>query len=317
MSSLTTLVEFRLEDCNKCQHLPPLEQLPNLKRLYLNKLDSLEYMSEIDYGEELSNSSFIPSLNELYLLRCPNLKGWWRQRRDSSEEVDDDNNHLLPFFPGLSDLEIKNCPKLTSMPLFPNVETLTLDMCSLKPLKQTSTLQIEIANSSFAPLSKLVYLETGTLNEPLPNLSNLFSLCCRGPPPQGMQHLTSLKNMEIEDSMEVDLSNLDAVEWQGFKSLQSLEITRCPNLMSLPEGINVLTYLQTLEIWYCRKLKSLPEGIQGLTSLNTLKIYDCPILLKRCKRETGEDWLKISHIPNLEGDLRQQQTSSDEEPNEP
>ncbi|KAL4601014.1 hypothetical protein ACB092_11G241400 [Castanea dentata] len=405
MSSLTTLVEFRLEDCNKCQHLPPLEQLPNLKCLSLNKLDSLEYMSEIDYGEELSNSSFIPSLHELHLLRCPNLKGWWRQRRDSSEEVDDDNNHLLPFFPGLSNLEIKNCPKLTSMPLFPNVRRLTLDMCSMKLLKQTSTLQIEIANSSFAPRSNLEYLETGTLNEPLPNLPNLVSLCCRGPPPQGMQHLTSLKKMEIWDSMEVDVSNLDAVEWQGLKSLQLLEIKwcsklkslpegmggltslqtlviyRCPKLKSLPEGIQGLTSLQTLEIWYCPKLKSLPEGIQGLTSLQTLEIwfcpklkslpegiqgltslqtlqilhcpklksllegiqgltslqtlkiwdcpklkslpegiqgltslnileiYDCPILLKRCKRETGEDWPKIAHIPNLEGDLRQQQTN--------
>ncbi|XP_075643435.1 putative disease resistance protein RGA1 [Castanea sativa] len=358
MSSFTNLVKFCLEDCNKCQHLPPLEQLPNLEHLSLNKLGSLEYMSEIDYSEELSNSSFIPSLNKLYLLRCSNLKGWWRQRRDSSEEVDDDNNHLLPFFPRLSHLEIKNCPKLTSMPLFPNVRRLKLDMCSLKPLKQTSTLQTEIANSSFAPLSKLEYLETGTLNEPLPNLSNLVSLCCRGPPPQGMQHLTSLKNMKIRGSMEVDLSKFwDAVEWQGFKSLQSLEISFCPNLISLPEGINVLTSLQTLKIWdcpklkslpegiqgltslqtleiwhcpklkslpegiqgltslqtldirFCPKLKSLPEGIQGLTSLNTLNIRGCPILLKRCKRETGEDWLKISHIPNLHGDLRRQQTN--------
>ena len=325
LSSLTTLVEFRLEDCNKCQHLPPLEQLPNLKYLLLIKLGSLEYMSEIDYSEELSNSSFIPSLNLLYLVRCPNLKGWWK--------VDDDKNHLLPFFPRLSDLEIENCPKLTSMPLFPNVERLILDMCSLTPLKQISTLQIEIANSSFAPLSKLQYLETGTLKEPLPNLSNLIFLCCRGPLPQGMQHLTSLKNMEIEDSMEVDLSKFwDAVEWQGLKSLQSLQIRHCPNLISLPEGMGGLASLQTLEIkrcsklkslpegmggltslhtldiWDCPKLKSLPEGIQGLTSLNTLKITSCPILLKRCKRETGEDWPKIAHIPNLKGEICQQQT---------
>ncbi|KAK4591970.1 hypothetical protein RGQ29_016440 [Quercus rubra] len=273
MSSLTTLVEFILADCNKCQHLPPLEQLPNLEYLSLNKLGSLEYMSEIDYSEELSNSSFIPSLKELYLIRCPNLKGWWRQRRDSSDEVDDDNNHLLPFFPGLSHLVIKNCPKLTSMPLFPNVESLTLDMCSLKPLKQTSTLQIEIANSSFAPLSKLEYLV-------------------------------------ISNSTEVDLSNFgDAIECQGLKSLRSLEIRWCSKLESLPEGMGGLTSLQTLEIWYCPKLKSLPEGIKGLTSLNTLKINGCPILLKRCKRETGEDWPKIAHIPNLGGDLRQQQTN--------
>ena len=247
MSSLTTLVQFSLYDCNKCQHLPPLEQFPYLKCVSLNKLDSLEYMSEIDYSEELSNTSFIPSLNELKLSCCPNLKGWWRQRRDSSEEVDDDKNHLLPFFPGLSHLEIKNCPKLTSMPLFPNVKRLTLDMCSLKPLKQTSTLQI--ANSSFVSLSKLEYLETGTLKEPLPNLSNLVSLCCHGPLPQGMQHLTTLKNMEIMNSTAVDLSNSwTVVEWQGLKSLQSLEIARCPNLILLSEGICVLISLQTLKL---------------------------------------------------------------------
>ena len=334
MSSFTNLVEFWLEDCNKCQHLPPLEQFPHLKCLFLYKLGSLEYMSEIDYSEELSNSSFIPSLNKLCLFRCTNLKGWWQQRRDSSDEVDDDNNHLLPFFPRLSHLGIVKCPKLTSMPLFPNVESLTLDMCSLKLLKQTSTLQIEIANSSFAALSKLNSLETGTLKEPLPNLSKLVSLCCRGPLPQGMQHLTSLKKMEIWDSMEVDLSNFgDAVEWQGLTSLQKLEIYRCHKLKSLPEGMGSLaslqtltifkghklpslpegmgglTSLQTLHIWFCPNLKSLPEGIQGLTSLNTLEICYCPILLKRCKRETGEDWPKIAHIPNLEAHLRQQQTN--------
>ena len=134
--------------------------------------------------------------------------------------------------------------------------------------------------------------------------------------------------MEIRDSMEVDLSNFgDAVEWQGLTSLpileiygchklkslpegmgslaslQTLLIYKCHKLPSLPEGMGGLTSLRTLEICFCPKLKSLPEGIQGLTSLNTLRIHGCPILLKRCKRETGEDWPKIAHIPNLAGDL--------------
>ena len=74
-------------------------------------------------------------------------------------------------------------------------------------------------------------------------------------------------------------------------------------MKSLPEGMGGLTSLHTLRFWDCIELKSLPEGIQGLTSWETLEIIVCPFLLKRCKRETGEDWPKISHIPNLKGQL--------------
>ena len=94
----------------------------------------------------------------------------------------------------------------------------------------------------------------------------------------------------------------------GLTSLQTLDIWDCPKLKSLPEGIQGLTSLHTLDIQDCPKLKSLHEGIQGLTSLNTLQTTSYPILLKRCKRETGKDWPKIAHIPNLKGEIRQQQT---------
>nr|POE70364.1 putative disease resistance protein rga3 [Quercus suber] len=70
----------------------------------------------------------------------------------------------------------------------------------------------------------------------------------------------------------------------------------------LTEGIDALTSLQTLRIWYCPKLESLPEGFGALTSLQTLDI-------RGCKKQIGEDWHKISHIPNLEGDLSRQEES--------
>ena len=95
----------------------------------------------------------------------------------------------------------------------------------------------------------------------------------------------------------------------GLTSLQTLAIGWCSKLKSLPEGMGGLTSLHALYFCDCIELKSLPKGIQGLTSLETLEIIGCPFLLKRCKRETGEDWPKISHIPNLEGELRQQQTN--------
>ncbi|KAK7837621.1 putative disease resistance protein rga4 [Quercus suber] len=60
-----------------------------------------------------------------------------------------------------------------------------------------------------------------------------------------------------------------------------------------------LTSLQTLNIWKCPNLTSLPEGMSHLTSLLNLRIGDCPNLTQRCEKENGEDWDKISHIPYL------------------
>ncbi|KAK9921778.1 hypothetical protein M0R45_030274 [Rubus argutus] len=47
------------------------------------------------------------------------------------------------------------------------------------------------------------------------------------------------------------------------------------------------------------QMLSLPEGMDRLTALRDLKIKDCTELQRRCKRDTGEDWPKIAHIPNL------------------
>ena len=147
-----------------------------------------------------------------------------------------------------------------------------------------------------------------------------------------MRYLTALQHLTVWYSEVVDLSNdLDEMEWQGLRTLLSLHFRRLPKLVSLPtglqyvsslqylsirdcrnlesllEGIGALTSLQTLQIRDCPKLESLPEGIGALTSLQTLDIWCCPILLKRCKKQIGEDWHKISHIPNLKGDLSWQE----------
>jgi len=58
--------------------------------------------------------------------------------------------------------------------------------------------------------------------------------------------------------------------------------------------------LQVFEILGCSSLTSLPEGMRSLTSLQRLTIWNSPYLLYRCKREAGEDWPKIAHIPKLE-----------------
>jgi hypothetical protein len=60
-----------------------------------------------------------------------------------------------------------------------------------------------------------------------------------------------------------------------------------------------MTSLQTLEISWCPKLSSLPASFKELINLKELTIYGCPKLEKRCKKETGEEWHKIAHVPKL------------------
>ncbi|KAM3326868.1 hypothetical protein P3S67_001994 [Capsicum chacoense] len=48
-------------------------------------------------------------------------------------------------------------------------------------------------------------------------------------------------------------------------------------------------------------LTSLPEGMRSLTALQRLNISWCSSILKqRCKKEVGEDWPKIAHIPSVD-----------------
>ncbi|KAL0006873.1 hypothetical protein SO802_008375 [Lithocarpus litseifolius] len=246
-------------------------------------------------------------------------------------------NHIPPSFSRLSKLCIRACPQLVSMPLFPFLENLELYSCSFKPLEQTAKITSASsstrATSSFAPLSKLKSMEIGQMKEPLPEecMQNLISLNrlwiyeCRGLLLQGMRHLTALKQLEICSSELFDLSNYgNGMEWEGLRSLNSLwlfqllkleflpegiqhvtslrklTIDYCPCLTALPEWIFSLPSLKILEILQCPKLRSLPVEISRLTSLHRLKIRYCPILSQWCKREIGNDWLRISQFTNLD-----------------
>jgi Leucine-rich repeat (LRR) protein len=300
LSSLTNLVTLRLFECMKCQYLPPLSQLPSLKDLYLFHMYAMEYISDSGDSNEFS-SSFFPSLETIFLINCPNLKGWWR-RRDSSVEVNSDSDNsientehpLLPSFPCLSQLGISDCPMLTSMPTFPHLKYLTLDNTSLKPLQQTmmmnmgapqSPMSTAKASSSSTPLSKLksIYLNSIEDLETLPeewlkNLTFLKSLMIRRcnrlnsffP---GIQHLAALQDLVLLECPELELANVeDEMQWQGLKSLLSLEFSRLPKLVSLPLGLQHGTTLQKLRISDCENLTAIPEWIRNCTSLQVLEI---------------------------------------------
>ncbi|KAK2652117.1 hypothetical protein Ddye_011973 [Dipteronia dyeriana] len=150
--------------------------------------------------------------------------------------------------------------------------------------------------------------------------------------PPGAKDLSSLENMMFSDRetsakcyLKMDMPVLQRLkphlqmlcidgllefnEWPQWllqcsaNTLQWLAIKNCPNMEGLPsEPLQILKSLEVLEILNCPKFSSFPEDMHGLTTMRELKVRDCSDLSKRCKRDIGEDWPKINHIPRIELD---------------
>ncbi|XVF65655.1 hypothetical protein PTKIN_Ptkin09bG0266800 [Pterospermum kingtungense] len=247
--SITNLTELTLEDCVKCKHLPPLHQLYSLKSLYLSGLEALENVSEIEKQRELSSSrstTILPSLERLELRDCPNLKGWWR---GDVEEAS--NAHELPYFPCLSDLTIRRCRNLASMPAFPSVRVLEFYQTSWKPVQLTMKLKM---TTSETPSS----YSSSSSSSLLPPFSKLMEM--------------TLSEMEDIDSLPEELL-------QNLTSLGYLSITSCRNLISMPKGMHCLTSLQRLKISDCPQLsercqRDIGTDWPNITCIEEIRIDD-------------------------------------------
>ncbi|KAH7511223.1 hypothetical protein JRO89_XSUnG0219700 [Xanthoceras sorbifolium] len=267
---LNYVVTIELIDCHNCSQLPPLALLPSLRTLHLCSMSKVMY---IDYHFQSGGTTRgFASVQSLTIKDLPSLQ---RFSRGGGKD-------LLPC---LVFLEITKCPKLT-WPHLPAVEQLKVSECNEVVLGSTSNLK-SLISLSVSSNSELNYLP----HEGIQHLSCLETLTLFDCPelvplPNGIKYLTSLHKLQLSGP----------TKW-AVSALQFLSISYCPILASLPHWLGDLTSLQTLRISSCPELTSLPASIQGLTKLQKLDIFYCPKLVKRCEKETGEDWYKISHIP--------------------
>ncbi|KAE9458868.1 hypothetical protein C3L33_09228, partial [Rhododendron williamsianum] len=294
-----------------------LAYMPNLKSLNKRGLGSLGSMviSDCPQLQSLPEEGLPTSLLRLFIWYCPLLKP--RCRREEGEDwhkiahipyiVIDGETLLIPdgIEVNLRSLYISNCNNMLSFPggglPAPKLSCLRLDRCEkLKALpEQMHTLLSSLWKLSLWDCPEIESFPEGGLPSELGSLS--IGKCKKlvgGRRDWVLQTLPSLRTLYLCSESE-DVSESFPEEGLLPSTLIRLDLGNMPNLKSLNKrGLQHLGSLKTMEIWNLPQLQSLPE--EGLpTSLVNLYISTCPLLKPRCRREEGEDWHKIAHIPRI------------------
>ncbi|XP_058079926.1 putative disease resistance protein RGA3 [Magnolia sinica] len=304
IQGLSSLQNLSIQHCKSLTSLiGGLQHLTALKSLKIDECPELaslpEGMQHLTALHELSISGFekLTSLPE-WLQRATTLQRPEIKNCESQTALPEGIGNLSL----LRILKIGNFEKLECLPsglqLLTNLQYLTIigfpsltalpegigNLSLLRELMIDNCEKLECLPSGLQLLTNLWTLKIGRL----PSLTAL---------PEGMGNLSSLQQLDIENCKKLECLSSGL---QLLTNLRRLTIWRLPSLTALPEGIGNLSSLQYLWIGDCEKLECLPSGLQLLTNLQHLTIIGCPQLKKRCKKEKGEDWHYIAHIPRIQ-----------------
>ncbi|KAL3354846.1 hypothetical protein AABB24_019104 [Solanum stoloniferum] len=293
------LESLTLDECDCIDDISP-ELLPRARRLnvyschnltrfliptatvslYIHNCENVEILSVACGGTQMTSlliddckklkwlpermQELLPSLNDLYLIICP--------------EIESFPEGGLPF--NLQLLFINNCKKLVNGRKEWHLQRLT----ELVILHDGSDEEI-VGGENWELPSSIQTLEVY-------DLKTLSS--------QHLKSLTSLEYLLIEGNLPQIQSMLERGQFSHLTSLQSLQIWNFPNLQSLPESA-LPSSLSQLTIMHCPKLQSLP--VKGMpSSLSSLSISECPLLTPLLEFDKGEYWPNIAQFPTIKID---------------
>lgn len=303
---LGNLEHIFLSGCNAWEQLPPLGQLTSVRTIWLQRLKMLRQIGPEAYGSSSQQEPF-QSLEELVLDDMPELNEWlW-------------SGHTMM---NLHNVVIKDCKKLKALPPVPpnlteittakkgywmpyhhdvklahattarsSVSSLCIFNCPLLLASLSSPTTSEIT-ASFGLLRSIITDQMTILRSPLLR-----------------ERLELIESLDIQDCSEItSFTAHDNDVLLQLKSLQSLCISGCNTLQSLPSTLSRIQSLYKLVLWNCPALESLPEEPLPL-SIRKIEVALChPHLKERLIKEYGVDWPKIAHIPwiEIDGEILQQ-----------
>jgi hypothetical protein len=264
---LPNLTTITLSALPNCINLPPLGQLPELKWLTIEQMDSIRKIGGDLYG----GIRAFPQLEILSLQHMECLEDWNMLYSSSEDNL---NEHMLP---SLKSLNINHCPKLTLR------------------IAGGNDYRLSISDSDEVLLSS--WEGRGHVSASSAKCTELYVEYCAAPLYQWslLCHLPCLARLRIVRCQDLTCSSPDVLG--GLPSLQKLVVSCCGRITSLPDRLGDLASLKELRIHRCRSIKALPDSIQQLTNLKRLVISRCPDLELWCQSE--ENKMKLAHIKEL------------------
>ncbi|KAI3940749.1 hypothetical protein MKW98_030068, partial [Papaver atlanticum] len=275
---LPNLVFITLENCSKCESLPPLGLLRFLKVLIIQGLDAVKNIGSEFYGSNSSNVPSFPSLEDLSIFRMASLVEW--------------SHHVLSIsssFPCVRQLKVKVCRKLMIMPTrFPSLKVLEFEDCNGEIA--SSLLECNVASLAYVKIDSckdLVFLprELLTGNKLLQNFQ-VYNC-------EKLQGINPYQDARDEEEEEEQLQLLSSI------SLNTLIFYNCPALFSWPDLRGFIS-LRMLFIYVCKSQQCIPSGIEYLPKLERLVMGGFSKKMDLFPFPTaGEGALKSLYFPSL------------------
>ncbi|CAL5376366.1 unnamed protein product [Camellia sinensis] len=231
----SNMADLSLDNCGNCASLPPLGQLPSLKKLYIKGMSVLKHVGREFYGQGGVQPFLL--LETLSFENMPEWEDWY---------TFGDHKEVQPFthvkylsiikcakllkmlptdLPCLNNLEIRDCPKLCVM--------MAKDLPCLNNLEISKCPQFLVEGSSIS-------------------LPSLTSIAMDDVPLTSLQVVLEMRSM-VDD--EVISANAKS---KRPSSRTSLSIGMIKKLELLPKWVTYgLMELEALEITSCEELKTL------------------------------------------------------------
>ncbi|MFS7926205.1 putative leucine-rich repeat domain superfamily [Helianthus anomalus] len=283
------LKHVSIRGCKRCTSLPPLGQLPSLKKLVIEGLYGVEAVGSELFG----TGQAFPSLE---FLSFDDMGGW----KKWSGAV----------FPRLQKLEIHDCPNLVEVTLeaLPSLNDLELENCDSGVLRRLVEVASAVTKLDVSFISGLNLVEV-TLEE-LPSLNDLrISKCDSGVLRSLVEVASAVTKLRIND-----ISGLNDEVWGGviesLGAVEELSIRNCNEIRyvvkSDADASKILVKLRKLEVWHCDNLVSIGEKEEEedncrsnlLTSLRTLYVSDCDNM-ERCSCPDGIEELSVEDCRSM------------------